>query len=96
MAKGRDVQLQALVADCKDLLQQQRRGQATQLCFGVDAGQNIRKMVRDGFIIRKPAKIHSRARARRAAEAKAKGRHTGYGKRGLQLLVVELFVQGST
>jgi large subunit ribosomal protein L19e len=43
--------------------------------------QNIRKMVRDGFIIRKPAKIHSRARARRAAEAKAKGRHTGYGKR---------------
>eukprot|EP00877_Chromochloris_zofingiensis_P006873 jgi/Chrzof1/2439/Cz11g15180.t1 len=44
-------------------------------------GQNIRKLVKDGFVIRKPQKIHSRARARRQAEAKAKGRHTGYGKR---------------
>ena len=43
------------------------------------AGQNIRKLVKDGFVIRKPQKIHSRARARAAAEAKAKGRHTGYG-----------------
>lgn len=43
------------------------------------AGQNIRKLVKDGFVIRKPQKIHSRARARTAAEAKAKGRHTGYG-----------------
>lgn len=39
----------------------------------------MRKLVKDGFIIRKPEKIHSRARARAAAEAKAKGRHTGYG-----------------
>ena len=30
-------------------------------------------------MIQKPTKIHSRARARRAQEAKAKGRHTGYG-----------------
>ncbi len=44
------------------------------------AGQNVRKLVKDGFIIRKPEKIHSRARARAAAEAKAKGRHTGYGE----------------
>eukprot|EP00879_Flechtneria_rotunda_P000214 GHRR01000288.1.p1 GENE.GHRR01000288.1~~GHRR01000288.1.p1 ORF type:complete len:204 (+),score=78.35 GHRR01000288.1:65-676(+) len=43
--------------------------------------QNIRKLVKDGFVIRKPQTIHSRARARRQAEAKAKGRHTGYGKR---------------
>jgi ribosomal protein L19E len=43
--------------------------------------QNIRKLVKDGFVIRKPQKIHSRARARRALEAKRKGRHTGYGKR---------------
>lgn len=43
------------------------------------AGQNIRKLVKDGFVIRKPVKIHSRSRARAAAEAKAKGRHTGYG-----------------
>merc|ERR1712238_12726 len=35
----------------------------------------------DGFVIRKPQKIHSRARTRRALEAKAKGRHTGFGKR---------------
>ena len=43
------------------------------------AGQNVRKLVKDGFIIRKPQKIHSRFTARAAAEAKAKGRHTGYG-----------------
>ncbi|KAL0370635.1 UNVERIFIED_CONTAM: 60S ribosomal protein L19-1 [Sesamum angustifolium] len=41
--------------------------------------QNIRKL--DGFIIRKPTKIHSRSRARRMKEAKRKGRHSGYGKR---------------
>jgi len=43
--------------------------------------QNIRKLIKDGLVIRKPTVIHSRARARRQAEAKAKGRHTGYGKR---------------
>jgi hypothetical protein len=42
-------------------------------------GQNIRKLVKDGFIIKKPQKIHSRSRARRAHEAKQKGRHSGYG-----------------
>lgn len=44
------------------------------------AGQNIRKLVKDGFVIRKPTKIHSRSRARAMAEAKAKGRHTGPGE----------------
>eukprot|EP00240_Pyramimonas_obovata_P014882 CAMPEP_0118921682 /NCGR_PEP_ID=MMETSP1169-20130426/874_1 /TAXON_ID=36882 /ORGANISM="Pyramimonas obovata, Strain CCMP722" /LENGTH=193 /DNA_ID=CAMNT_0006862445 /DNA_START=55 /DNA_END=636 /DNA_ORIENTATION=- len=43
--------------------------------------QNIRKLVKDGFVIRKPTKIHSRARTRKAHEAKSKGRHTGIGKR---------------
>lgn len=43
------------------------------------SGQNIRKLVKDGFIIRKPTKIHSRSRARRMKEAKRKGRHAGYG-----------------
>ncbi|KAK8947307.1 60S ribosomal protein L19-1 [Platanthera zijinensis] len=43
--------------------------------------QNIRKLIKDGFIIKKPMKIHSRSRARRMAEAKRKGRHSGYGKR---------------
>merc|ERR1719450_1008795 len=42
---------------------------------------NIRKLVRDGLIIRKPVKIHSRARVRKNLDAKRKGRHTGAGKR---------------
>ncbi len=41
----------------------------------------MRKLIKDGFIIKKPTKIHSRSRARASAEAKAKGRHSGYGKR---------------
>eukprot|EP01116_Phalansterium_solitarium_P011226 TRINITY_DN26849_c1_g1_i1.p2 TRINITY_DN26849_c1_g1~~TRINITY_DN26849_c1_g1_i1.p2 ORF type:complete len:215 (-),score=48.14 TRINITY_DN26849_c1_g1_i1:175-780(-) len=43
--------------------------------------QNVRKLVKDGFIIRKPQAIHSRARVRRNLEAKRKGRHSGPGKR---------------
>ncbi|KAI5055649.1 hypothetical protein GOP47_0029170, partial [Adiantum capillus-veneris] len=39
------------------------------------------KLVKDGFVIRKPTKIHSRARAKHALEAKRKGRHSGYDKR---------------
>ncbi|KAK8508478.1 hypothetical protein V6N12_011463 [Hibiscus sabdariffa] len=42
---------------------------------------NVRKLVKDAFIIRKPTKIHSRSRARRMKEAKRKGRHSRYGKR---------------
>jgi len=43
--------------------------------------QNVRKLVQDGFIIRKPIGIHSRARVRAHMVAKKKGRHTGTGKR---------------
>merc|ERR1712170_206921 len=43
--------------------------------------QNIRKLVKDGLIIRKPVAVHSRARCRKNAEACRKGRHTGTGKR---------------
>ena len=43
--------------------------------------QNIRKLVKDGFVIKKPEKVHSRFRANAWAEAKRKGRHTGLGKR---------------
>lgn len=43
--------------------------------------QNIRKLVKDGFIIKKPNVIHSRSRVRRKLAAKRKGRHTGLGKR---------------
>nr|KAG5690514.1 hypothetical protein BaRGS_008941 [Batillaria attramentaria]KAG5697627.1 hypothetical protein BaRGS_011176 [Batillaria attramentaria] len=44
-------------------------------------GQNIRKLIKDGLIIRKPVKVHSRARVRKNAEARRKGRHMGHGKR---------------
>ena len=39
--------------------------------------QNVRKLVKDGLIIRKPHIIHSRSRVKRALEAKRKGRHSG-------------------
>eukprot|EP00940_MAST-03C_sp_MAST-3C-sp2_P002407 g2407.t1 len=42
---------------------------------------NIRKLVQDGFVIRKPQVIHSRSRVQRMKEAKRRGNHTGYGKR---------------
>merc|ERR1712087_205736 len=41
----------------------------------------VRKLIRDGFIIRKPQKIHSRFRARKRALEKKKGRHLGHGSR---------------
>lgn len=41
----------------------------------------IRKLIKDGLIIRKPNIVHSRARVREMAEARAKGRHSGPGKR---------------
>merc|ERR1711936_476161 len=43
--------------------------------------QNIRKLIKDGLIIRKPQVVHSRARTRANLEAKRKGRHKGFGKR---------------
>ncbi|XP_071956388.1 large ribosomal subunit protein eL19-like [Antedon mediterranea] len=43
--------------------------------------QNVRKLIKDGLIIRKPVVVHSRARVRKNTEARRKGRHTGYGKR---------------
>merc|ERR1719152_503467 len=42
---------------------------------------NVRKLIKDGLIIRKPVKIHSRARCRKNLAAKRKGRHMGTGKR---------------
>ncbi|XP_064597479.1 large ribosomal subunit protein eL19-like [Liolophura sinensis] len=43
--------------------------------------QNIRRLIKDGLIIRKPVKVHSRARVRKNVIARRKGRHTGTGKR---------------
>mmetsp|Transcript_11803 Transcript_11803/g.36442 ORF Transcript_11803/g.36442 Transcript_11803/m.36442 type:complete len:186 (+) Transcript_11803:74-631(+) len=42
---------------------------------------NVRKLIKDGLIIRKAVKMHSRARVRKNHEAKRKGRHMGVGKR---------------
>ena len=39
--------------------------------------QNVRKLVKDGLIIRKPTAIHSKSRVKRAMEARKKGRHSG-------------------
>ena len=44
-------------------------------------GQNIRKLIKDGLIIKKPEAVHSRARVRENTEARRKGRHSGFGKR---------------
>ncbi|KFQ35704.1 60S ribosomal protein L19, partial [Merops nubicus] len=43
--------------------------------------QQIRKLIKDGLIIRKPVTIHSRARCRKNTLARRKGRHMGIGKR---------------
>jgi len=43
--------------------------------------QNIRKLWKDGFLMKKPVVVHSRSRVIRRLEAKRKGRHTGHGKR---------------
>merc|ERR1712230_322406 len=43
--------------------------------------QTIRKLVKDGLIIRKPVTMHSRARARELTAARRIGRHRGFGKR---------------
>jgi len=42
---------------------------------------NLRKLVKDGYVIKKPNAIHSRARVNKRKEAKRKGRHMGTGKR---------------
>ncbi|PWN30382.1 hypothetical protein BDZ90DRAFT_229404 [Jaminaea rosea] len=42
---------------------------------------NIRKLIKDGQIIKKPAVGHSRSRTRELHAAKRLGRHTGTGKR---------------
>merc|ERR1712139_682839 len=42
---------------------------------------NIRKLAKDGLVIKKPTKVHSRYSVRKHLAAKRKGRHTGTGKR---------------
>ncbi len=42
---------------------------------------HVRKLIKEGRVIIKPAVVHSRARNRRLQAAKRTGRHTGTGKR---------------
>ena len=42
---------------------------------------SIRKLIKDGLVMRRLRTIHSRARARSHLESKRRGRHTGTGKR---------------
>jgi large subunit ribosomal protein L19e len=44
-------------------------------------GQSVRKLIKDGLIIKKPVAVHSRFRTRKNIEARRKGRHMGFGKR---------------
>eukprot|EP01032_Pedospumella_encystans_P007605 gene7605-9107_t len=48
---------------------------------GSNSRQNVRKLIKDGFIVAKPMVIFSKSRHQRLMAAKAKGRHTGFGKR---------------
>jgi len=43
--------------------------------------KNFRKLVKDGYVIKKPQTVHSRARVNKRLAAKRLGRHTGKGKR---------------
>jgi large subunit ribosomal protein L19e len=43
--------------------------------------QNVRRLIKNGLIIKKPQAVHSRARTRKNALARRKGRHSGPGKR---------------
>jgi len=43
--------------------------------------KNIRKLYKDGLLMRRQVTMHSRSRAKRWAESKRKGRHQGTGNR---------------
>jgi large subunit ribosomal protein L19e len=49
--------------------------------FPLCLGQSVRKLIKDGLIIKKPVAVHSRFRTRKNNEARRKGRHMGHGKR---------------
>ena len=51
------------------------------LLYHTFLGQSVRKLIKDGLIIRKPVAVHSRFRTRKNIEARRKGRHMGHGKR---------------
>ncbi|MGH0155078.1 UNVERIFIED_CONTAM: hypothetical protein FKN15_044347 [Acipenser sinensis] len=56
-------------------------------------GQQIRKLVKDGLIIRKPVTVHSRARCRKNTLARRKGRHMGIGQQIRKLVKDGLIIR---
>jgi large subunit ribosomal protein L19e len=43
--------------------------------------KSVRKLIKDGYIFKKPVKVHTRSRWRKTQEAKQMGRHEGRGRR---------------
>jgi large subunit ribosomal protein L19e len=70
------VRLAAAVLKCGQKKVWLDPNEATEISVA-NSRQNIRKLVKDGFIIRKPQVVHSKSRHNRHMEAKSKGRHTG-------------------
>merc|ERR1739838_506994 len=53
----------------------------SQMIANSNSRQNVKKLIKDGLIIKKPQAVHSRARVRKNTIARRKGRHTGTGRR---------------
>lgn len=53
----------------------------TQRLASSSSRMQVRRLIKDGVILRKPNTVHSRWRANKRAEARKKGRHMGIGKR---------------
>ncbi|KAL6121989.1 RpL19 [Nucleospora cyclopteri] len=49
--------------------------------LAVDTIQGVQELIEEGSISKRPDKINSKAKARKRAEAKRKGRHMGFGSR---------------
>lgn len=43
--------------------------------------KSVRKLIKDGYIFKKPVKVHTRSRWRKIEESKQMGRHNGRGRR---------------
>merc|ERR1739847_71423 len=72
--------LAASVLDCGKRKVWMDPNEANEIAMA-NSRQDVRKLIKDGLVTRKPPAIHSRDRTRRRLEAKRLGRHTGSGKR---------------
>ena len=72
--------LAASVADCGKNRVWLDPNETNQISLA-NSRQAVRKLIKDGLIVKKPIAIHSRARVRKNLLAKRKGRHMGPGKR---------------